>query len=167
MCSASFLHVEIFLKGLFQEWKGLTTHLSFVSLVKCHSLRRSISRDHAQSNMQPNCCRFANFQLNKLLVPLAINVNWLGFHPSSWYCFLSSSWSLWKLLLKAALSQILQWERRGKLTTAEKQIRCSLWRMWCGVYFFAYKVKILMILTYPKLQSYRKIIRPRISFSPS
>ena len=31
--SASFLHVQIFLKGLLQEWKGLTARLSFVSLV--------------------------------------------------------------------------------------------------------------------------------------
>ena len=42
-----FLYVEIFLKGLFQEWKGLITNLSFVSLVKCHSLRRSNCGDHA------------------------------------------------------------------------------------------------------------------------
>merc|ERR1719403_776975 len=49
--SASFLHVEIFLKGLFQECRGFITYLSFVSLVKCHSLRRSSCRDHVPSNI--------------------------------------------------------------------------------------------------------------------
>ena len=49
--SASFLHVKIFLKGLFPGWKDLTAHLSIVSMVKCHSLRSSSCRDQSPSNI--------------------------------------------------------------------------------------------------------------------
>ena len=58
-------------------------------------------------------------------------------------------------------SQILKTLEIIDITTSTASVQLT------GFYCFAYKVKILMILTYPKLQCYRKIIRPRISFSPS
>ena len=59
-----------------------------------------------------------------------------------------------------AVSQILKTVGIIDITTSTALVQLT------GFYCFAYKVKILMILTYPKLQCYRKIIRQSISFSP-
>ena len=61
--SASFLHVEIFLKGLFQDWKGLTTHLSFVCSQCCRFLDEQMRRSFTNSNYTESYyCSFPFFK---------------------------------------------------------------------------------------------------------
>ena len=103
--SASF--VEIFPKGLFQDWKDLRTHLSFVSLEKCHSLRRSSCRDHASSNICNQIAAFSPiFKVNELI-------------PSAWhqkvditfvssYVVLSQNWQLFQICLFLAYFEKLR-----------------------------------------------------------
>ena len=115
--SASFLHVEIFLKGLFQDWKDLTTHLSFVSLEKCHFLRRSSCRDHAPSNICNQIAAFSPiFKVNEII-------------PSAWhqkvditfvssYVVSSQNWQLFQICLFLAYFEKL------------RNIFILLWPMW-------------------------------------
>ena len=61
--SASFLHVEIFLKGLFQDWKGLTTHLSFVCSQCCRFLDEQMRLSFTNSNYTESYyCSFPFFK---------------------------------------------------------------------------------------------------------
>ena len=151
------LHVEIFLKGLFQDWKDLTTHLSFVSLEKCHSLRRSSCRDHASSNICNQIAAFCpNFKVNEII-------------PSAWHqkvditfvsSYVVSTMYVINFFRNSSCFANLETLEIIDIMTSTALVQPT------GFYCFAYKVKILMILTYPKLQCYRKIIRLSISFSP-
>ena len=78
--SASFLHVKIFLKGLFPGWKDLTAHLSIVSMVKCHSLRSSSCRDQSPSNIcnkWMQTCAFWRNILDYKIILVKIRTFWM------------------------------------------------------------------------------------------
>ena len=135
--SASFLHVKIFLKGLFQEWKGSTTNLSFVSLVKCHSLRRSSCRDHAPSNICNHIAAVSQ-TFNRSISTIGCQSPLI---PSIKLILLSSSWSLRKLLLTAVEGSLL-W---GPLM---KSLHQMIQYYWIGSFLVANSICQELILVY-------------------
>ena len=85
--SASFLHVKIFLKGLFPGWKDLTAHLSIVSMVKCHSLRSSSCRDQSPSNIcneWMQTCAFWRNILDYKIILVKIRTFWMLCDQTCW-----------------------------------------------------------------------------------